>query len=120
MALSLWAAGLSLRLPGAVHRCLVNDQLFRLCGSERYRVILSNLLRSRVQMGAAGPVWRTGDHAVASNQGRKGANFFKCASASGSLILPLVRPMKLKRILKWSVRAILLALILAFLAGFVA
>src|SRR5947208_10909532 len=32
----------------------------------------------------------------------------------------LVRPMKLKRILKWSVRAILLALILAFLAGFIA
>src|SRR5437762_115952 len=32
----------------------------------------------------------------------------------------LVRPMKLKRIVKWSIRAILLALTLAFLVGFIA
>src|SRR5207247_9551723 len=32
----------------------------------------------------------------------------------------LVRPMKPKRILKWSVRGILLVLILAFLVGFIA
>src|SRR6266478_2559376 len=80
MAFSLWAAGLSLRLPAAIHRCLVNDQLFRLCGSQCYRVILSSLLRSRVQMGAASSVWRTRDHALASDQGRKGANCCKHAS----------------------------------------
>src|SRR6202162_1156782 len=31
-----------------------------------------------------------------------------------------VRPMKLKRVLKWSIRVILVALILAFLVGFIA
>src|SRR4029077_9402471 len=82
VALSLWASRLSLRFSAAVPRCLAHDQLFRLRGSERDGVILSRLLRSRVQMGAAGPVWRTGDHAVASDQGREGANRCKHASTS--------------------------------------
>src|SRR6266498_930239 len=111
MAFSLWAPGLSLRLPAAVHRCLANDQLFRLCRSLHYSVILPSLLRSCFSHGATGLIWRISHHAVASDQGRKGANFFKRSSASGSLILSLVRSMKIKLILKWSVRAILLALI---------
>src|SRR6266545_3962927 len=120
MAFSLWAPGLSLRLPAAVHRCLANDQLFRLRRSLHYSVILPSLLRSCFSHGATGLIWRISHHAVASDQGRKGANFFKRSSASGSLILSLVRSMKIKLILKWSVRAILLALIVAFLIGFIA
>ena len=65
VAFSLRTAGISLRVSAAIHRRLAHDQLFRLCGAVPYRVILPGLLRSRVQMGAAGPVWRTGDHALA-------------------------------------------------------
>ena len=43
----------------------------------------------RFQMVAAGLVWRIGDHAVASDQGRQGANCSRCASAGDELILSL-------------------------------
>ena len=52
-------------------------------------------------------------------KGAEGANSaFERASAGRSLIF--VRPMKIKLILKWITRAILVGLILAFLVGFVA
>ena len=62
----------SLRFPAAIHRCLANDQLFRVCGSERDRVILPAFLQRRVSLGAAYLIWRARDHALASDQGRKG------------------------------------------------
>ena len=45
MALSFWVVRLSLRVFAPLHRRLVNDQLFRLCGSQHDRVILSPLLQ---------------------------------------------------------------------------
>ena len=45
MALSLWIVGLSVRISASLHRGLVHDQLFRLRGSQRYRVVLSALLQ---------------------------------------------------------------------------
>ena len=69
------------------------------------------------KMVATGLVWRIGDHALAADQGRKGANSSRCASAGGDLTLSLVRPMKLKRILKWIAATILLALVLSIFAG---
>ena len=51
-------------------------------------IIFPNLLRGRFQMVATGLVWRTGDHAVASDQRRQGANSSKRASAGDSLTVP--------------------------------
>src|SRR5438046_6372025 len=106
MAFPVWSARLSLWFSAAVHWRLANDQLFRLCHSKRNRIIFSGVLRSRFQLVATGLVWRARDHAVASDQRRKGANSPKRASAGGSLISSFVRHMKLKRILKWSARVI--------------
>ena len=71
VALSLWFVGLSFRLPAAVHRCLANDQLFRLRGSERDALFFPPYYEAAFKFGAAGPVWRGGDHAVALIKGAK-------------------------------------------------
>src|SRR5207249_10909630 len=66
---------------------------------------------SRAVHYAGGAHWRRITGPVAPCERRKRATM---AGAS------VVRPMKLKRVLKWSIRAILLALVLAFLVGFIA
>ena len=43
MAVSVWVVSLSLRVFTPLHRCLVDDQLFRLCGSQRRSLCSSSL-----------------------------------------------------------------------------
>src|SRR4029453_6039109 len=57
---------------------------------------------------------------MALNQRRQGPSTVGCASAGGDLTLSFVRPMKLKRILKWIAATILLGLVLSVFAGFIA
>src|ERR1700716_4245205 len=73
MALSVWVVGLPIWISAAVPRRLADDQLFRASGLERYGVIVPTLLRPRFRRAAAGFVWRMGDHALATDQRRKGA-----------------------------------------------
>ena len=70
---SFWVVSLSLRVFTPLHRCLVDNQLFRLCGSKCNRLVLSVLLQRRFWLPPTSLVWRTGNHALAADQRRKGA-----------------------------------------------
>ena len=63
----VWVVSLSLRVFTPLHRCLVDDQLFRLCGSQHNRLILLLLLQRRFWLPPTSLVWRTGNHALAAD-----------------------------------------------------
>jgi hypothetical protein len=70
VALSLWAAGLPLRLSPALSRRLANSRLLRLADPQPYRLTIPAILavlRCCFSNCAAGHVCGTGDHAMASD-----------------------------------------------------
>ena len=63
----VWVVSLSFRISATVSRRLANDQLFRLRGSQRDRLILPLLLQRRFWLPPTSLVWRIGNHALAAD-----------------------------------------------------
>ena len=56
MALSVWVVSLSLRVFAPLHRCLVDDQLFWLCGAQCDRLVLLTLTTTQLYPTMLQPV----------------------------------------------------------------
>src|SRR4029079_8516907 len=104
LAISFWSARLPLRISATLYRRLANDQLFRLSRAEHDSVIFSRLQRQALSLSPTCLLWRTCDHALPAHQTRQGDDSC-CRSCLNR------HAMKIKRVLKWAVATILLALV---------